>query len=293
MLKTPLLSIALVTFGVSVANAVPSLTLTSGQTYNRNAPFNLITNGSFEDGPGAPDAVNTFKYWATGTSFTPFAVPAGWTSVGGTSAYAAWTYDTIGPYTYGSDVLPHGNRGMYFGNQFVSAISQPPTFNGTTGVVTFPSPPTITPSGPGYTPAVQLQQTVTGLNTSAVYKFSFWTSGESARFGNFWHDGIFGLDVTGFNTLYLQAPAGAGVDTVGMSRRYEFFLQPASSTTTFTWTNWGHYGTSVTTGYTTSVATDELVLDDVILNLVPEPASLGLLALGSLVLRRRRRPNVC
>lgn len=273
--------------------AASSLTLTSGLTVNRTPPVNLFVNGSFEDGAGRPDATTGMVYWATGTSLAgPFAVPTGWSSVGGTAAYALWTYDTAGPYCVGSDTLPHGNRALYFGNQFASAISQTPTFNATTGEVTFANPPVITPKDPTYSPAVQLSQTITGLNINAVYKFSFWTSGEMARYGNFLHDGIFGLDVTGFNTIYLACPGGAGANTVGASKLYEFYLQPAASATTFTWTNWGHFGQAMTTGWgAISPASDELVLDDVVLNfdhLVPEPASLSLLVIGSLLMTRRR-----
>ncbi len=48
-----------------------------------------------------------------------------------------------------------------------------------------------------------------------------------------------------------------------MSHVYQFLLQPASAATTITFTNWGHFiDPSV-------VATTELVLDDVILNLAP------------------------
>ena len=56
------------------------------------------------------------------------------------------------------------------------------------------------------------------------------------------------------------------------------------------WLNWESEATrkGIETFFRENAAVfDELVLDDVILNLVPEPASLGLLALGGLVLRRR------
>jgi hypothetical protein len=110
---------------------------------------------------------------------------------------------------------------------------------------------------------------------------SFWTSGEDARFpGNAYnHDGIFGLDVSGFSTEYLAVPHGGS--SLGMSHVYEFTFVPSTSTVTFEFTNWGHYFGG-TTGWTLP-STTELVMDDVILNdmtSVPEPSVLAMAATG-------------
>ena len=148
-----------------------------------------------------------------------------------------------------------------------------------------------------------LQQTITGLNTSNQYGLSFWVSGENAA-TRLYSDGIFGLDVTGFSTTYLTVPSGTSA--LGASHVYRFEFVPTNSTTTITFTNWGHFYDAQTTGWTINVFTTELVLDDVILNDlgpvrpaggVPEPftATLAGMALAVVALagtrRRSKRPD--
>ena len=179
--------------------------------------------------------------------------------------------------------------GLYFGNSFVSSISQTPTFLAN-GRVQFTSPPTITPST-GYSPPVQLSQTVTGLNPGNLYGLSFWASGEAASYPTYTQDGVFALDVTGFDREYLASPSGSS--GLGVGHVYEFKFVPTGSNVTLTFTNWGHYadGSTGTTGWTLP-STTELVLDDVILNDLgpaPEPATVGLLACGAVALLWRRR----
>ena len=228
---------------------------------------NLVLNGSFEDHPNGGASI---YYWAAGTSSTPFASPSSWVTNGASLNYAEWG-DTVA--FEGSAPLPDGTSGLYFGNGLMAAISETPTFNGD-GSVTFISPtPTIVPK---YSPPVTLSQTLTGLSTGATYGLSFWASGEDVATLGFAHDGFFGLDVTGFNTVYLAAPSG--VSTLGTSHVYNFTFTPVSSNTTITWTNWGHPTASMP-GWTLPTST-ELILDDVIVNrLVPEPNSLALMSL--------------
>jgi hypothetical protein len=271
------LSVA-VCLGLAVPGFAASLTITSGQSFNRSSPANLVVNGSFEADPGSG------FFWATGTTLAVYMPITGWVSNGGPNAYAMRMNTSPG----WTPPLPHGTNSLYFGNQAAAGISQTPTFN-PNGLVTFSSPPTITLQA-AYTPEVTLQQTITGLNTSATYLLSFWASGEQAANGGYGHDGIFGLDVTGFPTTYLAVPDGSA-GSIGNQKVYQFFLQPASSTTTIKFTNWGHYFAGFTAGWTLP-STTELILDDVVLNQVPEPASLSLLALGGLLALRCRRRMV-
>ena len=133
-----------------------------------------------------------------------------------------------------------------------------------------------------------LKQTVTGLTPGWTYGLSFWTSGEAATSVGYGHDGVFGLDVTGYSTTYLacpDAPANSIFGTNNHTYRFDFVATAASTEIKFT--NWGHF---VYNNGTSWVVTTELVMDDVILNLVqvPEPGSICLLALGSIGLLRRR-----
>jgi hypothetical protein len=234
-----------------------SLTLTSGQSVNRTTPANLITNGSFETGgPGV--------FWATGTLNVPYSALPGWASGGGVSNYAQWDNTAT---NHNSDPLPDGTQGLYFGNAFVTVVPAPTYLP--SGEVTFSSTPAIihiSPPPANFMPDVTLSQTISGLNVNQVYVFSFWASGESPGSPNgYATDGVFAFDVTGFPTTYLAVPHG-GTGGIGSSKVYQFLVQPANATTTFTFTNWGHLIDAAGVGST------ELVLDDVVLNAVAAEA---------------------
>ena len=105
---------------------------------------------------------------------------------------------------------------------------------------------------------------------------------------------MFGLNVTnvlpGNPTQYFAVPSGSGPQ--GASRYYEFSFTPLNplAPVTIDFLNWGHVDTSnFGGGFNT-----ELVLDDVMINAVPEPASLLTLAAATLLfLERRRLKRAC
>ena len=134
--------------GSNASNA-SAATLTLDTGLGLIHPGNLVTNGSFENQASG----TTFHYWATGTLLNPYEPIDNWTSIGGIDAYAL---RINGPTTAGSDTIPDGDYGIYFGNQFASSISETPTFQ-PNGRVQFTTTPTIVPkggSGSGYDPAV-------------------------------------------------------------------------------------------------------------------------------------------
>jgi len=253
---------------------------------------NLVTNGSFETGAPPSGTANTL-YWATGTSLTPFAVPPGWTSSGAASSYALWGNDATLPQSLqGSDGLPDGSAGMYFGNGAPVFVSQPPTFNAN-GTVSFPSPPAFTLFY-ATAPVILTQSINTPATPAPSYDFSFWVSGEGAVNGQqFTERGIFGLQVTnvlaGDPIQFLTVPNGVG-NSFGVSHLYEFTFTPLNPLlpVDINFINWGHFDLSP---YGGSNFTTELVLADVIINAVPEPGTLTLLATGlcAIAARTRRR----
>ncbi|MEO6183259.1 MAG: hypothetical protein ABIP71_09220, partial [Verrucomicrobiota bacterium] len=230
------------------------LSVTGNDTLVGNRPANLIVNGSFEADGGV---ATNYSYWATGTGFSPTMSLTGWTASGQSGSYATWGSNGSGG-IQNSATFPHGTNGLYFGAGIMAGVSPLPT-EANNGLVTFSSSPTITPKptdGP-----VTLQQTVSGLNPSATYLLDFWTSGENVSLpGGFLVDGFFGLDITGEPRLYFAAPSGNG--PIGTSQRYQVYFSPTASTVTFKWINWGHYSDP------NNGLSDELVLDDVILNLL-------------------------
>ncbi|MBK9127665.1 MAG: PEP-CTERM sorting domain-containing protein [Phycisphaerales bacterium] len=253
---------------------------------------NLVVNGSFEQGAPAPGFGN-IQFWATGTALLPFAVPGGWSSSGSSQAYAYWgSSETTAPYrTAGSDVLPDGQAGMYFGNA-TAWVDLPPTFHASREV-TFAGSPAFTI---GFGQPVRLWQSVpTHLNPAPAYLLSFWVSGEMAGYGagGPGYDGVFGLRVS--NTAatdpvyYFVVPSG-GSSLYGASTRYEFVLTPFDSSlpVEIEFINWGHVDLTPHGG----LGTTELVIDDVIVNAIPEPSALMLLAVGLVALWRRPRSAV-
>jgi len=274
------------------ANA--SLTLTTG--LGTSQAGNLVTNGSFENGTSVPTPGFGGKlYWATGTTNSPFGVPAGWTTSGGPNNYALWGNDGSAPQgNNGSDAIPDGQFALYFGNGGPTFVNQAPTFNAN-GTVGFSSTPTITPPA-FYTPQVILQQTVpTNTNPSPYYRFAFWASGEDASptppSNPFGERGIFGLRVTnvlpGDPMQWLSVPNG-GANPLGLSYLYEYTFVPlnASLPVTIEFHNFGHFDLS---SYGMANFTTELVLDDVRINLAPEPASAAMLIIGAAAALSRGR----
>jgi len=176
---------------------------------------------------------------------------------------------------------------MYFGNGGGAQTSLAPTFHAD-GRVTFSGTPTMTtPMG---APAVLQQSIPTNTNLAPYYPFSFWASGEFAQNGaGGAPDGIFGLRVTnvlpGDPMQFFTVPGGT--TALGMSHQFNFDLVPLNPLLPIDieFYNWGHFDL---TAYGGLAFTTELVIDDVMINTAPEPASLGLVALGALVLRRRR-----
>jgi hypothetical protein len=252
------------------------LVVAGNDTLVGNHSGNLIVNGSFEaDGGIAPN----FSYWATGTALSPTMSLSSWTASGQPASYAVWGND--GPSTIkNSAPFPDGTNGLYFGGGIMILVAPFPT-EASDGIVTFGSTPAILPK-PTDAP-VTLEQTVSGLNTSSTYLLDFWTSGEEVGSPEFSIDGFFGLDITGESLLYFASPSGNG--PIGNSQRYQVYFTPSVSTVTFKWINWGHYNGP-------GGLSDELVLDDVILNEVPEPGTMVMmLMLGTCVLVRRSKPR--
>jgi|GEM_PF-1390616 len=288
----PLASLVLAMSGAS--DALSQLTLLPAGPQIGTHAGNLVTNGSFEfrnaAGLPGPGSTGSSVFWATGTLATPFAVPHGWTSTGGTNTYANWGGNLGSPVTHrGSGPLPDGLNAMYFGNGQGATASLIPTFN-PSGEVTFAGTPTITPPLPTFPVPCTLTQLVnTHLSPAPSYILSFWVSGEGAFPGSgapTGAEGIFGLRVTntqlGDPIRYFAVPSGSLLYGSGLRLEFSFVPANPSLPVTVEFTNWGHF--LLPTGGTT-----ELVLDDVIVNPVPTPAAAGLLGLAGLLAMRRRR----
>lgn len=243
---------------------------------------NLVTNGSFETGAPAPGLSN-LVYWASGTTNSPFSVPTGWTSSGQPASYAYWGSDGVGLGVNFSAPLPDGQAGLYFGNG-ITTVDQAPTY-GPNGVVTWGSPPVFTP---GYGGPVTLSQIVHTENTPAPsYLLNFWVSGEDAINFPGWGEGVFGLRVTnvlsGDPIQYFAIPSDLSSSPF---RRFEFSFVPLNplAPVQIEFINWGHITSPIP-------FVTELVLDDVIVNAVPEPGSVALMAMAlvGFAIQRRTR----
>lgn len=244
---------------------------------------NLVANGSFEIGsPGTGIANNA--YWANPSSSPYSPIPA-WTATGPADNYALWGSDEIsGPFHLrNSDTIPDGVTAAYFGNGEARSVDLPPTFN-PDYTVSFSGTPTF--GGFNYTGPVILSQAVpTHLNVAPLYGLSFWVSGEDANTSPASTPGIFGLRVlnteAGDPFHYLVVPPGAS-SSFGKSHVFQFNFSPLnpSQPVTLEFYNFGH------TGY--GFPATEIVLDNVRVTTVPEPASLSFLGAGILLCLRRR-----
>lgn len=240
--------------------------------------------------------------------------PPGWTGSGGLANYAEWSSQwpgfpqfNIPPTGPALSTAPsEGEYSLYFGNFYMTSMDIPQDqmtitadgewiFEDETGVrvdpVIFPGQPF---SGgltaEDFRPEVRLSQSVTGLCIGATYRLGFTAFGEFAHpdvaefLGNSVADGFFGLEISGYDKLYLNIPGGADRHPLldgsgspfGPASQHTYtveFVAPAH-TVDMTFINWGHWnGNTRLDGTRYAVTrpagigqTTEFVLDDVILN---------------------------
>ena len=310
---------------------------------------NLAFNGSFEephldmgtDSDGSSPGVDGDGYYflsltstiSAGLPLVPKGLPDGWTTSGGGSAtYARWgnNYHAFPAINVGvagqawSSPYIDGERSVYLGNNTPVAISEEPTFM-PDGEVVFTSPPTITlstncpPDPDCYGPdPFSITQNVTGLSPGRTYRMSVWVSGEwgaetwaMGDFPTIAGDGIMGVDIEGYDRLYLAVPAGFAPEPPGVPHIFgtdefhvytlEFIANDTDMDISFL--NWGHFGDGGTIGWTRGRAT-ETIIDDVIINTVSLPRNVptlsqwglivmvGILGITGLMVIRKRQLSV-
>ena len=254
-----------------------SLTIASGLGTTHTG--NIVTNGSFEV-VAPPDGAANNLYWATGTVNTPTGTPVGWKSSGAPGNQGRWGNDGGTPYRLASsDVLPDGRAGLFFNNG-TGNVDMAPTMQ-PNGEITFTGTPTFTSSNGA--PALIGQSVPTHLNIQPSYNLSFWVSGEE----NATNQGNIGLSIMGFrltNVLpgdpiqYITVPNGF---FLGQSHLYEYTFTPINplAPVNLSFMTWGHMNLTPWGG--TPFGT-EAIIDDVIINAVPEPASIVLFGAGAI-----------
>ena len=263
----------------SLATAQASLTFSSG--LGTTHVGNLVANGSFELGAPPPgDGIGNAYAWSSGA---PGVLPPSWTSPAG-NALALWGNDgPIPPYSLRfSDVLPDGKLAVDFHAGTGTVVNLPPTFN-PNGQVTFPGTPTFFPVSGG--PVILSQTVNTNLTIAPSYNLSFWISGEenSTNQGNI-GAGLIGLRVTnvlpGNPIQWLAVPNGI---FYGMSKLYEYSFTPINplAPVDISFVSWGGMDFTIHGG---SAFGTQPILDDVIVNAVPEPGAATLLICGGLTL---------
>ena len=245
------------------------LAISNGDVLIGDRTANLLTNGSFESGhpsPGVdvgwtPGTIHVGGYPATEVAAIP-----GWTASYTDGAYGSW-----GAFGAAGAGPAHGANQLYFGNWFTNITEAP--IVGPTGEITFAAPPVFT-NDAGLGP-LSLSQTVTGLAVGQTYLLDFFVTGEENT-TSFTNLGLFGLRVGG-DDRYLQIPTSS--NAFGASQRYQITFAADATSVEIAFSNWGHL----------PFQGAELVLDDVILNAVPEPGTGLLVGLGLAALSRRAR----
>ena len=245
---------------------------------------NLVVNGSFETGN---DGTN--QNWTgpgphtAGSPGGPGVAIPGWTASYDSGAYGWW-----GSLGFAGAPCVDGVACLYFGN-WHSTVSPARTFHAD-GTVSFASPPTFTNDSASNAAPVVLSQVLSGLTIGDEYLLDFWTSGEGNDLvpphDDFPLPGVFGLNIGATDSAYLTVPAMGSEFLAATSIRYIVYFSADATSETLSFTNWGHV---YTFNPLSVVANTELVLDDVIVNHVPEPATVTLFGFGILGLGAIRR----
>ena len=269
--------------GLAAASCTASASIVSISTSNTAVAShsgNLISNGSFETRNVGDPAITNNVNWSgvqgqhlafSQGSGAVYAIPA-WAQSSGAGAYGVWGSAAA----QGGAACTDGVACLYFGNHHTYAgAGVTPTFNAN-GTVTFSSTPTFTNFSPINQTPTTLSQVLTGLVIGDTYLLDFWTSGEDNT-TSLPNPGVFGLNI-GNDSLFLTAPSINSVFSAA-SKRYQVTFTATSTSEAVSFVNWGHIAPSPTQFSNRT----ELILDDVIVNHVPEPGTLAL-ALGGVLL---------
>jgi hypothetical protein len=275
MKKMLVLNVAMVLAGSALNAGI--ISISANNTVTGNRATNLVANGSFETGAIGNQCISGSAHDG-GCPGGPLGVIPNWTFTGDSGSYGWW-----GPLGFAGAPPADGSNYVYFGNSFATP-NETPAF-GSNGVVTWPNASTLGFSfSSNISHPTTLFQTINGLTPGNTYALDFFTSGEVNN-GAFSNAGVFGLQISGENLIYLTTPS-TGSQFGSTSIRYHVTLTANASSETFTWENWGHICSSCT----------ELVVDDVILNAAavatPEPATcvlIGVSLAGLVGLRRIKK----
>lgn len=283
-MKNGLSLVAAIVIGAMTVGAAEAgiVSVTTGMAVRGDRATNLLANGSFENRrPGDPPITQPV-YWSgadmvhTDNTLVALVYPIpNWSVTSGRGGYGIWG-DSV---NLNTDPCADGFACVYFGN-WITQASSFPTFNGD-GTVSFGFAPTFTNQDPDNQTPTTLSQTLNGLVMNATYLLDFWTSGEhyAAAFPD---PGVFRVKVGTADSIYLTTPSVNSVFNAN-SVRYQIEFTADNATETLSFTNWGHI-------FRTDPAptSTELILDDVIVNRVPEPGTLVLLATGLMCLAASR-----
>ena len=250
-----------------------------------------------------------------------YAPVPGWTVSGSASNYAQWfnrgflgsllpsdadpaTYvrdPVLGEYAIRSDFVPDGTSGLYFGNFYLPDLGTDVLGLSSDGVYSFSTVPSPTYTA-GYEGGVSLSQTVTGLTVGETYQMSFWVGGEYAATreasGSVHADGLFRVNLEAHDPMWLAIPSGVSSHSIFSGGSWTYLLEFTATDTEMDleFFNAGHpqgsapqWNAWTTSQFGSPATAEELVLDDVIINQIPEPSSTLLICGSGLLLMLRHR----